>query len=63
VYKQEQKLQNNKDIYMSKCKYNYEMPPMVQWNEVELKIRLTELSLIYRITGDMDKDNGHNFSF
>ena len=39
------------------------MPPMILWNEVELKIRLEELSRIYKISGDMDKDSGHNFSF
>jgi len=29
---------------MSTSKYNYEMPPMIFWNEVELKIKLAELS-------------------
>lgn len=28
-FKQEKKLLSNKDIFMSKCKYNYEMPPMI----------------------------------
>lgn len=39
------------------------MPPMIFWNEVDLKIRLAKLSKQFGITGDMDKDSGHTFSF
>jgi hypothetical protein len=48
---------------MSTARYNYEMPPMIFWNEVDLKIRLGHLAKKYGINGDMDKDNGHTFSF
>lgn len=48
---------------MGTCKYNYELPPMVFWNEVELKIRLNELATQFKVSGNMDTDNGHNFSY
>jgi hypothetical protein len=38
VLKQEKKISNPRDHYMSKAKYNYELPPLVYWNEVELKL-------------------------
>jgi hypothetical protein len=45
VKKLEKRLKNARDRIMSTCKYNYELPPMVFWNEVELKIRLNELAI------------------
>ena len=48
---------------MNTAKYNYDMPPMVFWNEVELKIRLEELAIQHKISGNMEADNGHSFSY
>jgi len=48
---------------MSTSKYNYETPPMIFWNEVELKIRLGELSNQFKVDADMEVDNGHSFSY
>ena len=52
-----------RDQLVASSRYNYEYPPMVFWNEVELKIRLQVLAKAYGIKGDMDKDSGHNFSY
>ena len=56
-------MQNMRDQLLATSRYNYEYPPMVFWNEVELKIRLEGLANRYGIKGSMDKDNGHNFSY
>lgn len=48
---------------MQTAKYNYEMPPMVLWNEVELKIELAKISEEFGVAGDMEIDSGHSFSY
>ena len=48
---------------MSTAKYNYELPPMVYWNEVELKIGLGGLATKFNVQGDMEVENGHTFSY
>ena len=52
-----------RDQYMQTAKYNYETPPMIYWNEVELKIWLGYLSTKYNVQGDMEVENGHTFSY
>ena len=45
VIKTEKKLEGNvREKYMNTAKYNYDQPPMVFWNEVELKLRLESLA-------------------
>jgi len=39
------------------------MPPMIFWNEIELKLSLGKLAKKYNIEGDMEIDNGHSFSY
>ena len=48
---------------MQTAKYNYETPPMIFWNEVELKVGLGHLSEKFNVTGDMEVENGHTFSY
>lgn len=48
---------------MSKAKYNYELPPLVFWNEVDLKLQLQALADKFKVFGDMESDNGHSFSY
>lgn len=48
---------------MSTAKYNYILPPMMQWNEISLKIELEQISKSYKVMGDMEIDNGHSFSY
>ena len=53
-----------KDVYLAKCKYNYELPPMILWNQIDLKLSLAELCVPYNINGDnMEVDNGNSFSY
>ena len=53
-----------KDIYLSKAKYNYEMPPMILWNQIDLKLSLADLCVPFGINGDnMEVDNGNSFSY
>lgn len=63
IKKMEKRNKNARDRLMSTSKYNYEFPPMVFWNEVELKIRLNTLAKQFKVQGNMDTDNGHNFSY
>jgi hypothetical protein len=44
-------------------KYSYDMPPMITWNIIELKICIKEISLEFGISGNLDIDNGHSFSY
>jgi hypothetical protein len=48
---------------MHTAKYNYEIPPVLSWNEVELKIELVKISKMFGLTGDIDIDSGHSFSY
>ena len=59
----EKRNKNARDRLMSTSKYNYEFPPMVFWNEVELKIGLGHLSAKFNVQGDMEVENGHIFSY
>ena len=53
-----------KDIFASKAKYNFELPPMVLWNQIDLKLQLFDLCIPYNINGDnMEVDNGNSFSY
>ena len=62
--KLDKKLEGNiRERYMNTAKYNYDMPPMVFWNEIELKLRLEDLAKQHKIKGDMEADNGHSFSY
>ena len=64
VIKTEQRLEGNvREKYMNTARYNYEQPPIIFWNEVELKIRLEKLANQHKITGSMETDNGHSFSY
>ena len=49
---------------MAKCKYNYELPPMILWNQIDLKLSLAGLCEPFNIKGDnMEVDNGNSFSY
>ena len=64
VTKLDKKLQSNaRDQYLSTCKYNYDMPPMIIWNEIELKLSLEKLAKMFKVEGNMEIDNGHSFSY
>mgnify|MGYP006952950365 CR=1 FL=1 len=47
---------------MMTAKSNYEMVPMVLWNELELKIELTRTSSWFDLLGDMEIDQGHPYA-
>ena len=49
VKKMKQKAKNLRDEYMQTAKYNYDTPPMIFWNEVELKIGLEHLSAKFNV--------------
>ena len=48
---------------MQKGKSNYDLPPTILWNQVELKIALEDLSKQFGIYGDLELDNGNSFSY
>lgn len=43
--------------------YNQDMPPMILWNQVELKLQLEDLCSEFKIAGDMEIDEGNSFSY
>ena len=49
IKKMEKRNKNARDKLMSTSKYNYEFPPMVFWNEVELKLRLNVLAKEFKV--------------
>ena len=48
---------------MGSCKYNYEMPHLLSWNQIELKLNLSQKSAYFDIKGDLEIDNGHSFAY
>ena len=48
---------------MATAKSTYELPPMVIWNQIDLKLQLADLCKPYNIFGDMESDNGNSFSY
>ena len=53
-----------KEIFAEKARYNYELPPLILWNQVDLKVALGDLCIPYNINGDnMENDNGNSFSY
>ena len=53
-----------KDRFADKARYDYEQPPMIIWNQVDLKVGLHDLCIPYGINGDnMENDNGNSFSY
>ena len=48
---------------LSTSKYNYDTPPLVHWNQVELKIALQDVAGHFGITGDVEIDNGNSFAY
>ncbi len=48
---------------MNTAKYTYELPPMVLWNQVELKVELATICSEFGHNGDMEIDNGNGFSY
>jgi hypothetical protein len=61
--KQERRQRGVRDEFIQKGKSNYDLPPMVLWNQVELKLALQDLSKVFGIHGDMELDNGNSFSY
>jgi hypothetical protein len=48
---------------MNTAKYTYDLPPMVLWNSVELKVELGTICGEFGHNGDMEIDNGNGFSY
>ena len=53
-----------RDVYLAKAKYNYEQPPMILWNQIDLKLSLAKLCPAHNINSDnMEVDNGNSFAY
>lgn len=61
--KYERRQRGIRDEFMQKGKSNYDLPPTILWNQVELKIALEDLSKQFGIYGDLELDNGNSFSY
>lgn len=48
---------------MKTCSYQYEMPPLIIWNQIDLKLTLEDLCSNFKIVGDMEIDDGNSFSY
>ena len=61
--KAEKKQKTLRDQYFATNKYTYDLPPMIIWNRIELKLQLDDLSKRYGISGNMEADGGNGFSY
>ena len=61
--KQEKKVRSVRDTYFQTASYNYELPPMILWNQLDLKLLLEDLCSEFEIKGDMEIDDGNSFSY
>jgi hypothetical protein len=52
-----------REATMATAKSTYELPPMVVWNQIELKVTLKQICDDFQIQGDMEIDNGNGFSY
>ena len=53
-----------RDVYLAKAKFNYDQPPMILWNQIDLKLSLAVLCQPHKINSDnMEVDNGNSFSY
>ena len=52
-----------KDELLLTAQYNHEMPPLLMWNQIELKLLLEDKCAKFGITGDMEIDEGNSFSY
>jgi len=39
------------------------MPPLVIWNQIDLKLTIEDLCSKFKIVGDMEIDDGNSFSY
>lgn len=51
------------DQLKSTTKFDYAKLPMLHTLAIELKLKLQEISKEYNITGDIELDNGHSFTY
>jgi hypothetical protein len=43
--------------------YEYEKPPLIEINGINLKLMLLEISSEFGIKGDIEIDNGNSFTY
>ena len=61
--KQQNKIHTKKDELTATISYAYEMPALLMWNQVELKLDLEDKCKRFNIQGDMEIDDGNSFSY
>ena len=52
-----------KDQLLDSSKYNYMLPPLLLWNELELKIELNKIATEFGKQGNLEIDKGHSFQY
>lgn len=63
VNQQAHRIHNLRDKIMATTRSDYDGPPMMHWNEVELKLEVLSSSAGYKIFGDIDADDGTAFAY
>ena len=61
--KREKAIRTNKDALLETASQTYDLPPMVIWNQLDLKLQLEDLCKDFKIFGDMEVDEGNSFSY
>lgn len=61
--KQDSKIKNCRDKLLATAQYNYETPPLVDWNQVQLKLNIVAAAAHFGIKGDIEIDDGTSFSY
>lgn len=63
ISKIERKNQNLRDKFLNSAKYTYELPRMIAWNQIDLKLTLSSKGPYFGIQGDLEIDNGHSYAY
>lgn len=58
-----QKQKTTRDNIIASAKYNYVLPPMIFWNEIELKLELSKIAVEFGQQGNLEIDKGHSFQY
>jgi hypothetical protein len=59
----ERTFDTKREELLSTFQYEYEKPPLLEVNSINLKMTLVEIAGEFDITGNLEVDNGHSFTY
>lgn len=61
--KQDRKVKGVREQYLQTSRMNFDLPPLLIWNQLDLKLSLEDLCPSFNLSGDMEVDDGNSFSY